>query len=48
MLAGKEDPDLHDVMPVYEGAPHHICDAFPDRCAEEALDFLGRRFGLGV
>ena len=35
-------------MRVYEGAPHNICDAFPDRCADDVLDFLGRRFGLGV
>jgi 3-oxoadipate enol-lactonase len=35
-------------MRVYEGAPHNICDAFPDRCAGDVLDFLGRRFGLGV
>ncbi len=33
---------------VYEGAPHNICDAFPDRCAGDVLDFLARRFGLGV
>jgi len=35
-------------MRVYEGAPHNICDAFPDRCTGDVLDFLGRRFGLGV
>jgi 3-oxoadipate enol-lactonase len=35
-------------MRVYEGAPHNICDAFPERCAADVLDFLGRRFGLGV
>jgi 3-oxoadipate enol-lactonase len=40
---------VNDVeMRVYEGAPHNICDAFPDRCAGDVLDFLGRRFGLGV
>ena len=40
---------LRDVeMRVYEGAPHNICDAFPDRCTADVLDFLGRRFGLGV
>ena len=33
---------------VYEGAPHNICDAFPNRCAGDVLDFLGRRFGLGL
>ena len=32
---------------VYEGAPHNICDAFPERCAGDALDFLTHRFGLG-
>jgi pimeloyl-ACP methyl ester carboxylesterase len=35
-------------MRVYKGAPHNICDAFPDRCAGDVLDFLGRRFGLGA
>jgi pimeloyl-ACP methyl ester carboxylesterase len=35
-------------MRVYEGAPHNICDAFSDRCAGDVLDFLTRRFGLGV
>jgi 3-oxoadipate enol-lactonase len=34
-------------MRVYDGAPHNICDAFPDRCVADVLDFLGRRFGLG-
>ena len=38
-------PDVE--MRVYEGAPHNICDAFPDRCAADALDFLTRRFGRG-
>jgi 3-oxoadipate enol-lactonase len=38
-------PDIE--MRVYEGAPHNICDAFPDRCVGDVLDFLGRRFGLG-
>jgi 3-oxoadipate enol-lactonase len=32
-------------MRVYEGAPHNICDAFPDRCVTDVLDFLARRFG---
>ena len=42
-------PPVKDVeMRVYEGAPHNICDAFPDRCAGDVLDFLARRFGLGV
>src|SRR6516164_769415 len=35
-------------MRVYDGAPHNICDAFPDRCTRDVLDFLARRFGLGV
>ncbi len=35
-------------MRVYDGAPHNICDAFPDRCAGDVLDFLSRRFGLGA
>lgn len=35
-------------MRVYEGAPHNICDAFPERCAADVLDFLARRFGLGA
>ena len=30
---------------VYEGLPHNICDAAPDRCAEDVRDFLARRFG---
>ena len=34
-------------MRVYDGAPHNICDAFPDRCAADVLDFLTRRFRLG-
>lgn len=38
-------PDVE--MRVYEGAPHNICDAFPERCAADVLDFLSRRFGLG-
>ena len=39
-------PDVE--MRIYDGAPHNICDAFPDRCAGDVLDFLGRRFGLGA
>ena len=35
-------------MLVYDGAPHNICDTFPDRCAADVLNFLTRRFGLGV
>jgi 3-oxoadipate enol-lactonase len=38
-------PDVE--MRIYDGAPHNICDAFPERCASDVLDFLGRRFGLG-
>jgi pimeloyl-ACP methyl ester carboxylesterase len=38
-------PDVE--MTVYDGAPHNICDAYPDRCARDALDFLQRRFGRG-
>jgi 3-oxoadipate enol-lactonase len=34
-------------MRVYDRAPHNICDAFPERCVADVLDFLGRRFGLG-
>ncbi len=30
---------------VYDGLPHNICDAVPDRCAVEVRDFLQRRFG---
>jgi 3-oxoadipate enol-lactonase len=29
---------------VYEGQPHNITDADPDRCAKDALEFLQRRF----
>jgi 3-oxoadipate enol-lactonase len=29
---------------VYEGLPHNICDAIPDRCAGDVRDFLRRRF----
>ncbi len=39
-------PDVE--MRVYDGMPHNICDAVPDRCADDVLDFLSRRFGLGV
>jgi pimeloyl-ACP methyl ester carboxylesterase len=38
-------PDVD--MRIYDGAPHNICDAFPDRCAADLLDFLTRRFGRG-
>ena len=37
---------LRDVeITVYDGLPHNICDAVPDRCAEDVRDFLRRRFG---
>src|SRR5947207_9128268 len=37
---------LGDVeITVYDGLPHNICDAVPDRCAEDVRDFLRRRFG---
>jgi 3-oxoadipate enol-lactonase len=29
---------------VYDGMPHNICDAVPDRCAVDLRDFLRRRF----
>jgi 3-oxoadipate enol-lactonase len=32
---------------VYDEAPHNICDAYPDRCVADTIEFLGRRFGLG-
>lgn len=36
---------LRDVeFRVYEGLPHNICDAVPDRCAADLADFLRRRF----
>ena len=31
---------------VYDGLPHNICDAVPDRCAEDVRDFLRRRFSM--
>ena len=36
-------PDVE--MRAYDGLPHNICDAVPDRCAEDVRDFLRRRFG---
>jgi 3-oxoadipate enol-lactonase len=39
-------PDVE--MRVYDGAPHNICNAFPDRCTSDVLEFLTRRFGLGA
>jgi pimeloyl-ACP methyl ester carboxylesterase len=39
---------IRDVeLEVYAGAPHNIGEAFPERCADSVLDFLGRKFGLG-
>ena len=35
-------------MRVYDGAPHNICDAFPERCVADVLGFLTRRFGRGA
>ena len=35
-----QDVEFH----TYEGMPHNICDAVPDRCALEVRDFLRRRF----
>jgi len=32
---------------VYDGMPHNICDAVPDRCAADLRDFLARRFSAG-
>ena len=29
----------------YEGMPHNICDTLPDRCVDDVLAFLHRRFG---
>jgi pimeloyl-ACP methyl ester carboxylesterase len=36
-------PDVE--IKIYDGLPHNICDAVPDRCAEDVRDFLRRRFG---
>jgi 3-oxoadipate enol-lactonase len=36
-------PDVEVVS--YEGMPHNICDSLPDRCADDVLAFLRRRFG---
>jgi pimeloyl-ACP methyl ester carboxylesterase len=36
---------LRDVeFRTYDGMPHNICDAVPDRCAADVRDFLARRF----
>jgi len=36
-------PDVE--MIAYEGLPHNICDSVPDRCADDVLRFLAKRFG---
>ncbi len=41
---------MRDTMPdarllVYEGMPHNVCDADPDRCAADVVSFLYERFG---
>lgn len=41
---------MHECLPdarllVYEGMPHNVCDADPDRCAADVLAFLRERFG---
>jgi len=39
---------LRDVeLKVYDGMPHNICDAVPDRCAADLREFLDRRFPAG-
>jgi pimeloyl-ACP methyl ester carboxylesterase len=35
-------------LTVYDGAPHNIGEAFPERCAATLLDFLRRKFGAGA
>ena len=37
-------PDVQAIT--YEGLPHNICDAVPDRCVADVLAFLRWRFGL--
>ena len=32
---------------VYDGLPHNICDAVPDRCAADLREFLDRRLARG-
>lgn len=36
-------PDVQAIA--YEGMPHNICDAAPDRCVKDVLSFLRWRFG---
>ncbi len=33
---------------IYEGLPHNICDAVPDRCATDFRDFLRLRFANSI
>jgi pimeloyl-ACP methyl ester carboxylesterase len=35
-------PDVEVIS--YEGMPHNICDSLPDRCVDDVLAFLRRRF----
>ncbi len=50
-VGGTENYDvMRETIPdveflAYEGMPHNICDAVPDRCAADVLAFLDRRFG---
>jgi pimeloyl-ACP methyl ester carboxylesterase len=37
-------PDVQAIT--YEGMPHNICDAVPDRCVADVTAFLRWRFGL--
>jgi hypothetical protein len=37
---------IPDVLAItYEGMPHNICDAAPDRCVADVIAFLRWRFG---
>ncbi|HEY5900511.1 MAG TPA: alpha/beta hydrolase [Burkholderiales bacterium] len=38
-------PDVEVIA--YEGLPHNICDSVPDRCADDVLKFLAKRFPAG-
>ena len=38
-------PDVEVIS--YEGLPHNICDSVPDRCADDVLKFLAKRFPAG-
>lgn len=39
-------PDVE--MVVYDGMPHNICDAVPERCTDDVLRFLKKRFNDGA